>query len=187
MYRLREAYRARQPLATPVAAATIRAVRLGLQLPDPFEEEVGRSKTKLRPSELTATKYGTTAVHSVSRSHDEVQTMTLLQVMFVLATVHSATEPAMKSSGQTSSPDSKLYCVSRLLVPSFPYISKTSNSSGTLLAIVRLDHEGAVQSQQIDAVSSPGGSVTVKAFKWAIEQALKASSFSRLVRERRFD
>jgi len=105
--------------------------------------------------------------------------MTLLQVTFVLAILHSATHPAMKSPGQTSSPDSKPYCVTRLLVPSFPYIAKTSNSSGTLLAIVRLDHEGAVQSQQIDAVSSPGGSYTVKAFKLAIEQALKASSFSK--------
>jgi hypothetical protein len=82
---------------------------------------------------------------------------------------------AVASAAQVE-PASNADCVVRLLVPSYPYADRVSNTSAALRAVVKLGAEGAVQSQQIESVSGPKDQ---RFFRAAIERGLKASSFSK--------
>jgi hypothetical protein len=80
------------------------------------------------------------------------------------------------SATQVAESESNAQCVVRLLVPSYPYADRVSNTSGALRAAVNLDAQGAVQSQEIEIVSGPKDQ---RFFKAAIDRGLKASTFNK--------
>src|SRR4051812_7054199 len=96
-----------------------------------------------------------------------------------LAILLTSTAGGTASARQVSSPPARPTCIVRLLVPSFPYIAKTSNSSAALQATVNLEADGTVRSVQSDVVSGSKVPSVANVFKAAVETAVKASTFDK--------
>ena len=95
--------------------------------------------------------------------------------IIALAALSASVTCVAASPKQLQRSNSKPQCIVRLLMPSYPYIARTSNSSATLQVVVKIDAHGTGVLQDIGVMS---GSNNLGFFKEAAEKSLKAATFS---------
>jgi anti-sigma-K factor RskA len=133
---------------------TSRVVRLGLRTRRRSLSTVGLSSSRSRHSEV------------FMRARDWRWAIAAANVLAMAAIV---------SAVQVSDSASATPCVKRLLVPSYPLVARSSNSSATLSVDLKLNIDGTVQSQQFEVIHD---SKNRSLFQGAIERAVKVSEFA---------